>query len=405
MPALARCATAALTCAALAAATLTGPLSQAVATPIAPLPPTAAPGTYSEQNLAADRTPANFFYRIPALAHLGNGVVVSAWDARPGSSADSPNPNSIVQRRSTDGGRTWGPMTTIAAGFAGDATTGKYGYSDPSYVVDHVAGKVFAFFVFSKDVGFAASQFGNDDADRNVISAAVVESTDAGLTWSTPRLITNVVKPGTSKTNPQPGDVRSMFASSGEGIQLRYGAHAGRLVQQYAGYVRQANGTDIIQSWSAYSDDHGATWQKGVPVGTAMDENKTVELSDGRVMLNSRDSSNGHFRKVAISTDGGHSYGARHGGPPAHRPDQQRLHHASLPRCRPGHAARPRSCSSPTPRARRPARTCRRGSPAMTAPRGRDCAACDPVSPPTRPRRASTRDVSASSTRATTPTT
>lgn len=308
MPALARALGATFTCAALAATGLVGPLG-ASATPITPQPPTAAPGTFSEQNLAADRTSNNWFYRIPALAHLGDGVVLSSWDARPGSAADAPNPNTIVQRRSTDNGATWGPMTTVAAGFAGDATTGKYGYSDPSYVVDHETGKVFNFFVFSKDVGFAASQFGNDDADRNVISAAVVESSDGGLTWSAPRLITNVVKPGTSKTNPQPGDVKSMFASSGEGIQLRYGAHAGRLVQQYAGYVRQSNGTDIIQSWSAYSDDHGATWQKGAPVGTSMDENKTVELSDGRVMLNSRDSSNGHFRKVAISTDGGHSYG------------------------------------------------------------------------------------------------
>ena len=308
MPALAR-ATAALACAALTAATLAATAPSAAATPITPLPATSAPGTFSEQNLAADRTSANFFYRIPALAHLGNGVVVAAWDARPGSSADSPNPNSIVQRRSTDNGQTWGPMTTVAAGFAGDATQGKYGYSDPSYVVDQEVGKVFAFFVFSKDAGFASSQFGNDDADRNVISAAVVESSDAGITWGTTRLITNVVKPGTSKTSPQTGDVRSMFASSGEGIQLRQGAHAGRLIQQYAGYVRQSNGSDIIQSWSAYSDDHGATWRKGAPVGTGMDENKTVELSDGRVMLNSRDSSGGGFRKIAISSDGGQTYG------------------------------------------------------------------------------------------------
>ena len=40
-----------------------------------------------------------------------------------------------------------------------------------------------------------------------------------------------------------------------------------------------------------------------------MDENKTVELSDGRVMLNSRDSANGGYRKVAISNDGGATYG------------------------------------------------------------------------------------------------
>ncbi|MGG5172328.1 exo-alpha-sialidase [Pseudarthrobacter sp. J1738] len=279
-----------------------------LAAPIPSADPTAAPGQFSEQNLGADRTPENFYYRIPALAYLGNNVVLSAWDARPGSSADAPNPNSIAMRRSTDGGQTWSNISFIARGHVADASGPKYGYSDPSFVYDAQASKVFAFFVYSKDAGFASSEYGNDGADRNVISSAVVESSDGGLTWSAPRLITNVTKPG-SKTNPQPGDVRTNFASSGEGIQLKYGQYAGRLIQQYAGYVRQSNGSEVIQAYSVYSDDHGATWQKGQPVGAAMDENKVVELSDGRVMLNSRDSSNGHYRKVAISTDGGQSYG------------------------------------------------------------------------------------------------
>jgi sialidase-1 len=271
--------------------------------------PTAPPGSFQETNLAADRTAANFFYRIPALAYLGNGVVLAAWDGRPGSAADAPNPNSIVQRRSTDGGRTWGPVQVIAAGHVADATGPKYGYSDPSYIYDAEAGKVFAFFVYSKDQGFGGSQFGNDDADRNVISSAVIESSDGGATWSQPRLITEVTKPGTSKTSPVAGDVRSNFASSGEGIQLKYGPYKGRLIQQYAGDVRQADGSNRIQAYSVYSDDHGATWHKGVNVGDRMDENKTVELSDGRVLLNSRDNANQGYRKVAVSTDGGATYG------------------------------------------------------------------------------------------------
>ncbi|GAA1888453.1 hypothetical protein GCM10009715_37930 [Paeniglutamicibacter psychrophenolicus] len=277
------------------------------ATAIPGADPTATPGSFSEQNLAADRTENNWFYRIPALAHLGDGVVLASWDARPGSSADAPNPNTIVQRRSTDNGETWGPLTTIAAGHIADAGGPKYGYSDPSYVVDAESGKVFAFFVYSKDQGFHGSAFGNDDADRQVISAAVVESADGGLTWSEPRLITDVVKPGADRS-PEAGDVRSMFATSGEGIQLTRGEYKGRLIQQYAGDVQQADGSRTIQSYSVYSDDHGATWQRGEFVGSSMDENKVVELSDGRVMLNSRDSSNGGYRKVAISTDGGHSY-------------------------------------------------------------------------------------------------
>ncbi|MFJ6419111.1 exo-alpha-sialidase [Paeniglutamicibacter sp. NPDC091659] len=295
----------------LAALSLIIPVSTAGAafasTAIPGADPTAAPGSFTEQNLAADRTSNNWFYRIPALAHLGDGVVLSSWDARPGSAADAPNPNTIVQRRSLDNGKTWGPLTTIAAGHIADASGPKYGYSDPSYVVDAESGKVFNFFVYSKDQGFHGSAWGNDDANRQVISAAVVESTDGGLTWSEPRLITDVVKPGSGST-PTAGAVRSMFATSGQGIQLTRGEYAGRLIQQYAGDVQLANGSRTYQSYSVYSDDHGATWQRGEFTGSAMDENKVVELSDGRVMLNSRDSGNGGYRKVAISTNGGESY-------------------------------------------------------------------------------------------------
>ena len=220
----------------------------------------------------------------------------------------------------------------MAAGHVGDATGPKFGYSDPSYVYDAEAGKVFAFFVYSKDQGFGGSVFGNDDADRSVISSAVVESSDGGQTWSSPRLITNVTKPGTSRTNPQPGDVRTNFAASGEGIQLKYGVHKGRLIQQYSGQVLQANGSQAFQAYSVFSDDHGATWQMGTPVGTGMDENKTVELSDGRVMLNSRDSANGGYRKVAISSDGGASYGPVAQDPGTSGPGQQRLDRPDVPR-------------------------------------------------------------------------
>lgn len=272
------------------------------------------PGAFTSVNLASDRTTEDFFYRIPALAHLGDGVVVASWDARPGSAADAPNPNSIIQRRSTDNGRTWGPLQIIAAGKLADADGPKYGYSDPSYVVDRETGRLFNFFVYSKDQGFHGSDWGNDDANRQVISSAVIHSDDGGVTWSEPRLITDVTKPANgSVVNgayvPVAGDIKANFATSGEGIQLRYGEHAGRLVQQYAGTVRQADGSTTIQAYSVYSDDHGDTWHKGANVGTGMDENKVVELSDGSVMMNSRDSANGRLRKVAISTDGGETWG------------------------------------------------------------------------------------------------
>ena len=57
-------------------------------------------------------------YRIPSIVQLNNGDLVVSYDGRP-SLRDAPNPNSILQRRSTDGGRTWGEQTVIHAGVPG----------------------------------------------------------------------------------------------------------------------------------------------------------------------------------------------------------------------------------------------------------------------------------------------
>lgn len=285
-------------------------------------------GSSSTQVLARNGEGDFEFYRIVALADLGEGVVLASYDGRP-DGADSPSPNSILQRRSTDGGDSWGPPTYIAKGQPGDEAAGKqqYGFSDPSYVVDRTTGRVFNFHVFSKNRGFHDGAIGNDDTDLDVTSAEVSVSTDGGVSWSTdpenqpdlpplageepgsPPLITRAVKP-TGKTVDEVknvGGIAGMFATSGEGIQLRYGPHAGRLVQQFVGDIVQPDGKKEIQAYSVFSDDGGDTWKMGTPVGQAMDENKVVELSNGDVMLNSRPNKAG-YRKVAISTDGGETY-------------------------------------------------------------------------------------------------
>ncbi|WP_210406138.1 sialidase family protein [Micromonospora sp. MH33] len=73
-----------------------------------------------------------------------------------------------------------------------------------------------------------------------------------------------------------------------------------RRIQQYT--VRIGGGNCAV---SAYSDDHGQTRHTGEPVGPGADENKTVELSDGTIMLNSRAKPR---RLVAFSRDGGQAW-------------------------------------------------------------------------------------------------
>ncbi|WP_157002391.1 sialidase family protein [Agromyces laixinhei] len=255
-------------------------------------PATGGPGTYTEQQLATNGQGGFPNYRIPALTVTNSGDVLASYDGRP-TAADSPGPNSILQRRSADNGATWGAQEVVSAG---KATAPIEGYSDPSYIVDRETGTIFNFHVKSYDAGFGSSQPGVDPAARNVIHANVASSTDDGQTWSHRTI--------TADVTADPG-WRSRFAASGQGIQLKYGEHAGRLLQQYT----IINGSGQFQAVSVYSDDHGETWQVGAPVGTGMDENKTVELSDGRILLNSRDSARSGYRKVAYSTDGGVTYG------------------------------------------------------------------------------------------------
>ncbi len=249
-----------------------------------------AEGGFTTQSLARDGEGAFPHYRIPAIVHLPGGDLLASFDGRP-TGIDAPGPNSILQRRSTDGGRTWGEQTVVAAGQADEP---RHGYSDPSYVYDAETGTLFNFHVFSKDVGFADSAVGNDDDDRAILSASVSVSSDDGRTW-TERSLTSVVKPD---------PIAGTFATSGHGIQIERGPYAGRLVQQYAG--RYPDGT--VRAYSVYSDDHGESWQMGAPVGTNMDENKVVELSDGTLMMNSRMNHDGTARFVALSDDGGQTW-------------------------------------------------------------------------------------------------
>ena len=261
-------------------------------------------GVYEEQVLAAPGDWGVQNFRIPAIAVAPNGDLLAAFDKRP-AHGDAPAPNSLWQRRSRDGGRTWGEPAVIRQGFETDEPGQKLGYSDPSYVVDREAGLLFCFHVFSKDTGVWDSAYGDDDEDRDVLSAAVSVSQDSGQTWQH-RSVTEVVKPE---------DCRATFASSGAGIQLRYGPHRGRLVQQYAGFFRDGDGSEIVRAYSVYSDDHGESWTMGTPVGTEMDENKVVELSDGTLMMNSREHVRTGRRWVALSYDGGATWGDLHRDP------------------------------------------------------------------------------------------
>ncbi|MFG3526842.1 exo-alpha-sialidase [Streptomyces sp. NPDC047917] len=241
-----------------------------------------APGQLTSQDLTVDGV-GSPHYRIPALTTSVKGTVLAAYDARP-TLGDLPGNISVVLRRSTDNGVTWQPQQVVRADAA------PKGYGDPSLLVDRTTGRIFLFYAASVNQGFFGSGTGNDESDPDVLQADYSYSDDDGVTWTHRRITKQIKNPAWA----------GMFAASGEGIQLRRGPYKGRLIQQYAVRINGAN-----HAASAYSDDHGETWKMGNPVGPGGDENKTVELSDGRVMLNNRSKP---YRTIAYSTDGGVNY-------------------------------------------------------------------------------------------------
>jgi sialidase-1 len=123
-------------------------------------------------------------------------------------------------------------------------------------------------------------------------------STDNGVTWTTPREITATTK------DPS----WTWYATGpGNGIQLRGGDHAGRLVipcdhievdtRKYFSHV-------II------SDDHGKTWTRaGSTPKDQLNECAVAELADGSLLLNMRNYDRSkRSRVLSRSTDGGASW-------------------------------------------------------------------------------------------------
>ena len=226
-------------------------------------------------------------YRIPALAVSARGTILAAYDGRPNLD-DLPNPIDLLLRRSFDNGVTWEPQQLVRTG------AGLQGFGDPSLLVDADTGRIFMFHAAGTHSGFFEAVAGLEPED-DVQHADVSYSDDDGGTWQHRRLTAQLKNPG----------ITGLFAAAGQGIQIHTGPFAGRLVQQY---VLLMEGS--IMAASAFSDDHGETWQLGELIGPGTtgvgpNENKVVCLDDGRLLLHSRATP---CRLSAVSEDGGQTW-------------------------------------------------------------------------------------------------
>lgn len=233
-------------------------------------------------------------YRIPAIVVSRTGTLLAFCEGRVDSASDHGHID-IVLRRSTDGGRTWGPLATAA-------TNGPHLAGNPAPVVLDT-GRVLLVYVRS------TADATEDAILRGQVTPAdgrrvwVRYSDDDGVTWSSSQEITEQVK------KPE---WRWYATTPGHAIQLS----TGRVVVA-ANHTVPPTGKDVgneakyNSGHCLLSDDRGETWYLGYldenPDGYInCNETTAAELPDGRVYFNTRnDSPSPGNRADAYSADGG----------------------------------------------------------------------------------------------------
>ena len=243
-------------------------------------------------------------YRIPSLVTTAAAAAaVAAADGTAGTlllafaserlsgASDESNTN-LVMRRSADGGATWSNMTLVVSAEVRPPFAPKTTYlsSAPWAVADAVTGDVLLFYNQNSTEGVACA-----------CSVWRVRSSDGGRTWSAPAML------------PTASGV--VGSSLNSGITLRAGPHKGRLLMCMRRICKNSC-PGPWQSFAAYSDDRGATWQASPYLEEGSTECQLAELAapPGAVYMAIRPykellARSGGKRASAVSADGGATWG------------------------------------------------------------------------------------------------
>ena len=208
------------------------------------------------------------FYRIPAMALDREGNVVAVIDRRYENIADLGYRTTSIDisvKRSTDGGRTWGPQAFIARGDTSRVLG--YGFGDASLTLTP-SGRLLC---------LMACGNGTKGFRRGLKHTALSTSDDGGVTWSEPRLI------------PFPDTLHSAFVTSGKGIVDADGDILLAACVLEHDYPDPMPVPWPIESHLFYSKDGGETWTlQPEKTFDLADESKLALLPDGRLLISCR---------------------------------------------------------------------------------------------------------------------
>lgn len=245
-------------------------------------------------------------YRIPALISLPNGELLAFAEGRVHSSGDFGDIN-IVMKRSSDKGKTWTALQYVA-----EFDTLQCGNPAPVVDVTDPAfpnGRIFLFY------NTGNNHEGEVRKGKGYKQVWYKTSADGGHTWSAATDITlQVHRPHYPAANPAYNfseDWRTYANTPGHALQFQTGKYKGRIyvAANHSAGGPQKDATDY-DAHGFYTDDHGKTFHLGAGLNIpGSNESMAAEISDGRLMLNSRNQKGDiRARIIGISSNGGQTW-------------------------------------------------------------------------------------------------
>jgi len=230
-------------------------------------------------------------YAIPNIVATPKGTVLCIATARLGDNHDWGNIQEAVVSISSDNGKSWTTPKTIAS-------IDNWTVRQTSAIVDPNDGKIMVFGHKSPLLNSEGERMSETwkikfpEKTKNLGAGYFyVESFDEGKTWS--EMI----------------DMDLPYAPHDPGIVLTKGNYNGRYILPARTVVGTEFDWNNLYNGVLISDDKGKTWRAGGLTQSHVGEACVVELSDGRVYLNSRNHANNFgIRNHAISSDGGETF-------------------------------------------------------------------------------------------------